>query len=118
MVTPGSGSRPADFSQAEVDDLVRGDYERVSTLGRMTSPEASEGVAVAGGQSQPVDLSPRELSATKRSGQPSAAVSKRIAAAERAETNSTAQKPRTTTRAASAPSIAPMKARRPSGRPT
>jgi hypothetical protein len=104
MVTPGSGSRPAEFSQAEVDDLVRGDDGRVSTLGRTTSPEASEGAAVAG-ESRPVDLSPRELSATKRSGQPSAAISKRIGAVERAETNSTAQSP-TTTRAASAPSIA------------
>ena len=107
MVTPGSGSRPADLSQAEVDDLVRGEYGRVSNLGRTTGPGVSEGVAVAGGQSRPVDLSPRELSATKRSGQPSAAISKRIGAVERAETNSTTHKPKTTTRAASAPSIAP-----------
>lgn len=88
MVTTGSGSRPAQLTQAQVDDLVRGSHEPISGVRRTASPEpsmAAKDVDVRGGRSRPADISPKDIDAIRRTGRPPAATAKRLAAAARVE---------------------------------
>jgi hypothetical protein len=81
-------SRPAALTQADVDDLVRGDHSRVADIRRTTSIEAPAPQADTAGRgaSRPADLSAKEIDAIRRTGRSAAAVAKRLAAAQPAET--------------------------------
>ncbi len=88
MVSPASGSRPIDLTQADVDDLVRGTHEPIGRAPRTPSPEASEAakdVDMSGGRSRPTALSPNDIDSINRTGRAPARITKRLAEAERVE---------------------------------
>lgn len=84
MVTPG-GSRPAELTQEQVDDLVRGGHDdaaRILRPARIGAPPAEKKAATESG-SRPVDLSARDMDFIARSGTASKPIAGRIAGAER-----------------------------------
>ncbi len=80
MVTPPGGSRPAQLTQQQVDDLVRGNHQDAARLLRSprSAPRAEKAAKEAG--SRPLELSANDIEAIRRSGLASSRLVKRIAA--------------------------------------
>ncbi len=80
MVTPPDGSRPAQLTQQQVDDLVRGNHHDVARLLRSprSQPRAERAAKESG--SRPLELSANDIEAIRRSGVASSRLVKRIAA--------------------------------------
>jgi hypothetical protein len=84
MVSSPGRSSPAAYTQRQVDEMARGEQEHPAAIRRTptrTMPGAEHDGDASG--SRPVDLSAKELEEIRRSGRPSASLTRRIAAAER-----------------------------------
>ncbi|HEX9277177.1 MAG TPA: hypothetical protein VGA51_12375 [Casimicrobiaceae bacterium] len=82
MVTSRGPSRPVNLAQRQVDDIVRGNHEELTTLLRAhAAPDQEDQRRGSESGSRPVDVSAKDIEAIRRSGALPSRLARKIAEA-------------------------------------